>query len=181
MKTIATFRSLAIALFTTAFLSSAIAAESKPKEAKPSAASTAFAKLKELAGDWKGETGEEGKKQEVFVQYKITSNGSVVMETLFPGTPHEMVTVYYLDGDNLVLVHYCAVGNQPRLALKKSSGDSLEFDFAGGSNVEPSKDAHMHALKLTFEGKDKITAAWDYFKGGKKVDVTKFTVTRKES
>jgi hypothetical protein len=176
MKTIATFRSLAIALFTTAFLSSAIAAESKP-----SAASTAFAKLKELAGDWKGESGEEGKKLEVFVQYKVTSNGSVVMETLFPGTPHEMVTVYYLDGDNLVLVHYCAVGNQPRLRLKKSTSDSLEFDFAGGSNIEVSKDAHMHALKLTFEGKEKITAAWDYFKGGRKVDVTKFTVTRKAS
>ena len=181
MRTFTLVAPLTIALLTFALIGSVGASEAKPRETKTTAATAAFEKLKALAGDWKGDFGHDGKQQEVSVQYKVTSNGSVVMETLIPGSAHEMVTVYCVEGEKLVLVHYCAAGNQPKMVLIKSSDDHLEFDFAGGSNVDPSKDAHMHALKLTFEGKDTITAAWDYFKDGKKVDVTKFTVTRKAS
>ena len=104
------------ALVAAAFASNSIAAESKGAKSSPDRA--AFEKLKSLAGEWTGQTGQEGKVQEVSAVYKTTSNGSVVMETLFPGSPHEMVTVYYLDGEHLVLVHYCAAGNQPRMKLK---------------------------------------------------------------
>mgnify|MGYP003352508404 CR=1 FL=1 len=31
----------------------------------------------------------------------VTAAGSAVVETIAPGTPHEMVTVYHLDGDKL--------------------------------------------------------------------------------
>ncbi len=177
MKILVLVRSMAFAFVAAALVSSSMAAEAKGAKALQSRA--AFDKLKSLAGEWTGQFGEEGKKQDVTVVYKTTSNGSVLMETLFPGSPHEMVTVYYLEGDHLVLVHYCAAGNQPKMALVKSSVNGLEFDFAGGSNVKVRKDAHMHALRMTFDGKDKIATEWDYFKGGKKSDVTRFSFVRR--
>ena len=49
--------------------------------------------------------------------YRVASGGSVVQETLFPGSPHEMISMYHLAGGQLVMTHYCAMGNQPRMKL----------------------------------------------------------------
>ena len=90
-----------------------------------------------------------------------------------------MVTMYHLDGDKLVLTHYCMLANQPKMALTdKSTVDELVFDFAGGSNVKK-KDMHMHAMRLRFENKDTIATEWDMFNEGKKVDSKRFFLTRK--
>jgi hypothetical protein len=140
----------------------------------------AFEKLKGLAGEWHGTEGEKDKGHPAAVTYRTTSGGSAVMETLFPGSDHEMVTLYHLDGDKLVLTHYCMLANQPKMALTgKSTADELVFDFAGGSNVRPMKDMHMHSLRLRFENKDAITTEWDMFDAGQKVDSKKFFLTRK--
>ena len=100
-----------------------------------------FAKMKELAGEWTNKA--EGQT----VIYRVMSKGKSVMEILYAGTDHEMVTMYYLDGDDLVATHYCVQGNQPRLKLdtKDSRTSKLVFDFAGGTNLDPAKDTHMHA------------------------------------
>src|SRR5262245_10645743 len=63
----------------------------------------AFTRLKALAGEWNcaaHEPGHGGDKP-LKINYRVTANGSAVMETLFPGTDHEMVTMYHLDGDDL--------------------------------------------------------------------------------
>lgn len=46
------------------------------------------------------------------VRYEVGSGGTIVRELLFPGTEHEMLSVYHLGGGQLVATHYCAVGNQ---------------------------------------------------------------------
>ena len=56
--------------------------------------------------------------------YGVTAAGTAVMEALFPETDHEMLTVYHLEGNDLVLTHYCAMGNQPR------STNRLEAEWA---------------------------------------------------
>src|SRR5262245_42321959 len=105
-------------------------------------AKTALEKLKGLAGEWtlgKGsEHGGEGQK----IKYRVVGAGSAVVEEQFAGSPHEMVSVYHLDGDNLLMTHYCAAGNQPRLKLdrKASTADTLVFVFDGGTNFDPAKD-----------------------------------------
>ena len=70
--------------------------------------------IKKLEGEWKVTGGDEHHGKEGKVTYKVTAAGSTLMETQFPGTGHEMVTMYHLDGDELKATHYCAAGNQPR-------------------------------------------------------------------
>jgi hypothetical protein len=147
--------------------------------ASPSARA-AFDRLKTLAGEWRGNIGERGTGQETTVGYRLIAAGSALAETLFAGPPHEMITVYHLDGEKLVLTHYCAAGNQPKLALtKKSTADTLDFDFVSGTNMKSRKDDHMHSLRLRFEGPNAITTEWDGYKDGRKTGTTKFFLTRK--
>jgi hypothetical protein len=140
-------------------------------------AKAAFARLKTLAGEWKVDTGHGGPAKTI---YRVTSAGSAVMETIMAGTDHEMVSVYHLDGDNLVMTHYCAVGNQPRVKLDKSAStaDKLVFAFDGGTNLDPAKDLHMHSGWINFLEGGKVEAEWEGYKDGKKAGTHKFVMTR---
>ena len=119
-------------------------------------AKAAFARLKTLKGTWKSQIKSDDQSpehkelakhdaMEPPVVYKLTGAGSAVVETQFPGTGHEMVSVYHLDGDDLRMTHYCAAGNQPRVKLDRahSTPDQLIFVFDGGTNLDPEKD-HAH-------------------------------------
>jgi hypothetical protein len=68
-----------------------------------------------------------------------SAGGSVVMETMMAGTDYEMINMYHLDGDDLVLTHYCAGGNQPtmRLDRAKATATELPFVFTGGPTSTP--------------------------------------------
>jgi hypothetical protein len=157
-------------------------------------AKAAFARLKTLAGTWKSQivdANEAAKKQEhqdqhpaqATVIYRLTGAGSALVETQFPGSDHEMVSVYHLDGDDLRMTHYCAAGNQPRVKLDRahSQPDHLIFLFDGGTNLDPTKDMHIHGLEITFHKDGQITSAWEGYMGGKKAGTTSFTMTRQSS
>lgn len=146
----------------------------------PTPAQAAFARLKALAGEWQGRVGDRQKGPEATVTYKTTAAGNTVLETLFPGTPHEMITMYYLEDGKLVLTHYCAAGNQPQMALtKKSTADALDFNFIGGANIRSRRDGHMHAARIRFIGTDTLESEWDYFEDGKKTDTKRFFLKKK--
>lgn len=147
---------------------------------KPTPAQAAFERLKGLAGEWRGRIGDREKGPAATVLFRTTAAGHTVMETLFPGTAHEMVTMYHLEEGKLVLTHYCAAGNQPRMALtKKSTADVLDFNFIGGANLSARRDGHMHAARIRFESRDALATEWDYFQDGKKSDTKKFFLKRK--
>ena len=133
-----------------------------------------FAKMKELAGEWTNKA--EGQT----VIYRVMSKGKSVMEILYAGTDHEMITMYYLDGDDLVATHYCAQGNQPRLKLdtKASRASKLVFDFAGGTNLDPAKDTHMHAQRFTLVDTNRLTVERDGYEDGRKSHTHKVEFTR---
>ncbi len=144
-------------------------------------AKDAFAMLKNLAGEWSGTIQEKDKGPAGSVIYKVTANGKVVLETLFPGTEHEMVTTYYLKGDQLMLTHYCASGNHPMMALdKQSTKNLLSFTFAGAVNFEPEKDTHMHNARMKLVDNDHLESEWDHYQNGKNAGPAKFFLTRKK-
>ena len=149
---------------------------------KAGASQPALERMKKLAGTWVA-VGEDGKPTEQVVSViKVTAAGSAVHETLFPGQPHEMVSVYTRDGDDLMMTHYCALGNQPRMkADPKSPANQIHFQFAGGSNLDPAKDKHMHEDTITFVDEDHIEWKGVAWEGGKPCDVcTTLKLVRKK-
>ncbi|HEV3144631.1 MAG TPA: hypothetical protein VGZ47_12150 [Gemmataceae bacterium] len=132
-------------------LATGVRAEDKPAAAKaPAATNPAFEQLKKLAGTWV-EADKDGKPTDkVMSVIKVTAGGSAVQETLFPGQPMEMLSVYHLDGSDLVMTHYCMLGNQPKMkADPKSPKNQIRWQFAGGTNFDPAKDMHMHEGTVT--------------------------------
>ncbi len=176
-----TMKTLTLAsLLVSIFLGKLMLAAPSASAAEPVSARAAFERLKTLAGEWRGTIDKRGEGDPVAVGYRVTASGHAVVETLFPGSAHEMVTVYHLDRDRLVLTHYCAAGNQPQMAMtRKSTPDALDFDFTGGANIKPGKDGHMHALRLHFLGPNELKAEWDSFKNGRKAVTKTFFVTRR--
>ena len=120
--------------------------------------------------------GEEG--QPIRVEYRLTAGGSAIVETLFPGTSEEMISVYHDSSGKLSMTHYCMLQNQPHMKLLRAGTDRLDFMFAGGSNVDPKKDSHMHALTILFVDKDHIVQNWSFFEGGKEKSVTRLNLSR---
>ena len=93
------------------------------------------------------------------VQAGTLSCGNTVVETLFPGTHHEMVPVYHDQDGKPGLTHYCAMKNRPNLSMVNSTSDSIYFDYAESEGINVDKDAHMHAEsinKVSFTVKPQI-------------------------
>jgi hypothetical protein len=127
-------------------------------------------RLKKLAGEWVA-AGKDGKPTDQLVSvFKVTAGGSAIHESIFPGTAHEMVTLYHLDGKDLVLTHYCAAKNQPRMKAEALQGNKLAFKFLGGANIDPAKDMHMHEGSITFIDDNTIEWSWQGWMNGKADD-----------
>jgi hypothetical protein len=156
------------------------AGQDKKDHAKDTAKHARFEQFKQLAGEWVGK--EQGKAGfDVHVKYKVTAGGSAVVETLFPGTDHEMVTVIHPDGDDLILTHYCMLGNQPQMkASGKGDGNKVDFKFLRATNLKSEKDMHMHDVSFTFVNKDTLRSEWINFKDGKAADRVVFELKRKK-
>jgi len=139
-------------------------------------------KFKQLAGEWVGKEVEGGKaEQDIHVKYKVTAGGSAVVETLFPDTEQEMVTVIHQDGDDLVLTHYCMLGNQPHMKAEgKGDGKKIAFKFTGASNLKSEKAMHMHDAAYTFVDQDTVKTEWTHYKDGKEAGKVVFELKRKK-
>ena len=127
-------------------------------------ASAAFSRLKGLVGEWDAES-ERGKGRS---RFEVIANGSVILEHFTAPGSQEMLTAYHIDGDKLVLTHYCMAGNQPHMVAEKfddASGE-LDFAFAGGANIAPGT-GHMHDAAFRLTSSDRFDAKWDFFEAGK--------------
>lgn len=143
-----------------------------------------FERIKALAGNWTGPGGEGAELATVEVRYRVTAAGSVVEETIMPGTEHEMVTMYHMDGDRLMLTHYCSAGNQPSMVAvpvlsKAGEVSSLRFEFERATNMPDPNAGHMHQAEITFEGSNNLSSRWTYWSEGKAGHQANFQLTRK--
>jgi len=132
---------------------------------KPANASQAFDKLKGLVGHWEA-TSDKGK---VTASYELVANGTVLLERTKVREADEMLTAYHLDGNRLVLTHYCIAGNQPHLQAQAfdPASQEIRFDFAGASNLASSNDGHIHSAVIKFLGPDAFNSDWTFNKDGK--------------
>lgn len=159
-------------------LASALPAAAQPPA--PGPAVQGFERLKALAGDWIDADGAFGEKGKVAVTYRVTGGGHTVVETFPVGTPHEMVTVYHLDGDAVVLTHYCNQNTQPRMRSAGLQGTTLAFEYAGGTNIGP-QTSYMHSMRMEFVSADEVRATWQNWKAGHPNEPpAPFRITRKK-
>ena len=143
-------------------------------------AQKAFAALKTLSGAWEGKVkidsdafGKPGD-DSLKVNMRVTSRGNALVHEMGELKPDadptkydHPVTMFYLDNDKLMLVHYCDAGNRPRMTARVSEdGKKIEFDFAdlsGGNNY-----GHMHHAVFTIIDANHHTEEWTYMMPGDK-------------
>jgi hypothetical protein len=121
--------------------------------------------VKTLQGEWLM-TDDKGVTSTAAV-FSVTSNGSAVREIMFPGTPHEMTNMYHMDGSNLLVTHYCAMGNQPRMRAAAVDGASIAFAPDSVTNLKKPDESYMGSMVMTFTGPDSVSVAWTGLKSGK--------------
>jgi hypothetical protein len=136
-------------------------------------AQKAFDKLKTLAGSWDGPitttpTQAEIEGKSMHVSLRVTSMGNTLMhEMTGAGQPDDPITMLYLDGDRLLLTHYCDAGNRPRMTGRMSAdGKTAEFEFldvAGSTQY-----GHMHHVVFTFIDASHHTEDWMFMMPGDK-------------
>lgn len=130
-----------------------------------------MAKLLALEGEWTmiGENGEDT--GVVGAVFKPTANGSAVSEVMMPGGDHEMINMYHADGDRVLMTHYCAAGNQPRLEIVAAGEDRLELRFESVTNLASDGANHMRQAEYRFHGPDRLTTYWYSMREGKLSEV----------
>ena len=145
----------AILILSTLFATAALA-ESNAKQS--------FDALKSLNGSWQGKA-PDGKPIEV--SNRTTAGGSTIMSEI-KGAREDMISMIHLDGDRLLLTHYCEAGNQPRMQASVSpDGKTFAFDFVDGTNLAVSQKGHMQRAVFTVLDASHHTEEWDFIQDGK--------------
>ncbi len=125
-----------------------------------------FAKLKTQAGVWRGFS---TKGWENRLKIQVIGKGSAILETSeFVDTPGEgMATLIHMDGDRLLLTHYCEAGNQPTLsATTEASNGDITFEFVGGTNMPDRNTGHMDKVVYRFINDNHYSSQWTWFANG---------------
>lgn len=166
----------------TLFVTGAFAQSDMHKPADPPAPSDAqksFDQLKTLAGTWTGNATMDPPQPgwgdpRIQVTMRVTSRGNALVHEMrdptMPDDPTKTdhpVTMLYLDGDHLTLVHYCDAGNRPRMVARKSTDSkTAEFDFtdlSGGNDY-----GHMYHAVFTSIDANHHTEDWTFMMPGDK-------------
>jgi len=122
-----------------------------------------FALLKGLEGNWAGKN-QQG--QPIQVTFRMTAGGSALMSEILGRGPENMITMFHMDGDRLLMTHYCGAGNQPRMKVISSDAKSVSFEFFDGTNIGPG-DGHMQHVTFTEPDADHHVEEWVFLDHGK--------------
>jgi hypothetical protein len=150
------------------------------KAAAPkSGAQVSFDTMKSLAGEWEGlvsvpEVPEMSGGKPFHVSMRVTSRGNALVHelqeagTVLDATKYDHpVTMLYVDGDQLTLVHYCDAGNRPRMTGKVSpDGKTVEFEF---KDISGNPEYHMHHALFTFIDANHHTEDWTFMMNDKAI------------
>jgi hypothetical protein len=135
------------------------------EKAEP-AAMRAYELLKSLEGEWEG-TSTKGWKERV--SFRVIAGESCVVSTSFDAHPNEtMMTMYHMNGDELMLTHYCVARNQPRLTASDISPDlkTITFTFRDATNLASRDRGHMDKAVFRFVDADHFSSQWTWYQDG---------------
>ena len=143
-------------------------------------ANKSFTELKTLAGNWEGPVTvippqhDMGNGTKTQVSMRVTSRGNALVHEMheagMPDDPTHYdhpLTMLYLEGDRLILTHYCDAGNRPRMVGQCSpDGKKVEFEFLDVSGS--TQYGHMHHAVFTLIDANHHTEDWTYMMPGDK-------------
>jgi len=136
--------------------------------AAPGGGAEAFEKLKSLVGHWETD---KTNMNRATLDLEMTSGGTAVLEKFHmidDGKPVEMITLYYLDGEDVKLTHYCMAGNQPTMrGTYAPDSRTLKFELVSISNLKNADAGHMHHATYTFLDNDHFKTTWTFRKDQK--------------
>jgi hypothetical protein len=127
-------------------------------------AQKAFKSIKNMPGSWEGKSPDG---RPLRVDFKVTAGGSAVLsEILVPN--EDMVSLIHMDGSRLLLTHYCAAGNQPRMQASFSpDGKIITFNYVDATNLATADAGHMQKMVLTLLDDNHHTEEWTFVDHGK--------------
>jgi hypothetical protein len=134
-----------------------------------------FDLLKSMEGTWAGKNSQG---QTVEVTFRMTAGGSALMSEIHGHGPENMITMFHMDGDRLIMTHYCGAGNQPRMKVIASDPKSVSFEFFDGTNIGPG-DGHMQHVTFALPDPNHHTEEWVFLDHGKEMKEA-FTYERVE-
>jgi hypothetical protein len=126
-------------------------------------AAKAFDKMKLLAGTWEGKTADG---HAVSEKFQVMSAGGSLMSDL--NAEEAMTSMFYLDGDRLMMTHFCPSKNQPRMkATISPDGSTITFDFLDATNLATAETGHMHRAIYILSAPDSLAEEWTWRQSGK--------------
>ena len=136
-------------------------------------AQKSFEKMKALSGTWEGRVTTippapelDGKIMQVTL--RTTSMGNALMhEMTGAGRPDDPITMFYLEGDQLMLTHYCDAGNRPRMIGKAPDAKTVDFEFL--DVIGNMQHGHMHHAEFTMVDPNHHIEEWTYMAGDKPI------------
>ena len=132
---------------------------------------SAFETFNGFEGKWTIRSGQ--KALPIEMTYDSGSKESIVTEQF-----GKELSVIYLDGENLLMTHFCNVGNQPRLRLKEGGQPGvLEFDMFDITNAKTPGDAHVQKIiyKVVDDKHLELEIVW---RKGNSEESEKYSLTR---
>lgn len=132
--------------------------------------------VRALEGRWIAET-PYGTSEHDFA---VSSAGSVVREIMGPGEEHEMTNMYHLDGNTLVMTHYCGAGNQPRMRATGLVDGALHFEADSVSDLKDPDEHYMGSMILRIVSDDVVEQHWISIEAGETSEMGVFTLRRAE-
>jgi hypothetical protein len=137
----------------------------------------ALEQFKSLAGEWEGK---DSRGKTVHLSYEVLASG-VVMERLQSVGQAGMLTMYSLDGDHIVAIHFCSAGNQPVLKTGPLAAAAGKYDFTVERVYGLNKPGELHMVELlvTIADNDHFTQAWTNLAQGQRSTNT-ITYARKK-
>lgn len=128
-----------------------------------------YERFKALAGHWRGKSTRGWTET---LDFKVIAAGSAVLETSFDAHPNEtMMTFVHPDGARLILTHFCAAQNQPRLVVAsvEQGGKVVRFTFDSGTNLGDRNEGHMDSAVYTFTDDSHFTSVWSWYQDGREL------------
>ena len=121
--------------------------------------SAAFEQVRKKLGKWEGTMtqGATGAVFDVSYEFKLTSGGNTITETLIEDGV-EMLTTYSDDKGKLVVRHYCGLGTEPVFSVSNLSDKAMSIKLDNSkANLHAEHESFVTGMKWTMNSQNSIT------------------------